>query len=132
MLFVAMGAGLIAGMGYLGFAALFAVIMSVIVLACTLLDFGSSRNGGRYKTLQITVPEELDYTHVFEEVLAGYTTRYELVRVKTTNMGSLFRLSYDIILKDPAREKEMIDQLRCRNGNLEISISRQDTTVTEL
>lgn len=132
MLFVAMGAGLIAGMGYLGYAVLFAVLMCAVSLVYNTLDFGTKKNAAVYKTLNITIPEDLDYSDVFEGVLANYATKYDLVRVKTANMGSLYRLTYDICLKDPAREKEMIDALRCRNGNLEISISRQETTVTEL
>ena len=132
MLFLAMGAGLIAGMGYLGFALLFTVIMCVISLVYNQLDFGAKKNMATYKTLNITIPEDLDYTGVFEGIFAEYTTSCELIRVKTTNMGSLFRLTYNISLRDIAKEKEMIDKLRCRNGNLEISVSKQDTTVTEL
>lgn len=132
MLFLAMGAGLIAGMGYLGFALLFTVIMCVISVVYNQLDFGAKRNAATYKTLNITIPEDLDYTGVFEEIFAEYTTSCELIRVKTTNMGSLFRLTYNISLRDMTKEKEMIDKLRCRNGNLEISVSKQDTTVTEL
>ena len=132
MLFLAMGAGLIAGMGYLGFALLFTIIMCLISMLYNQLDFGAKKNAATYKTLNITIPEELDYTGVFEEIFAEYTTSCELVRVKTTNMGSMFRLTYNIALRDSAREKEMIDKLRCRNGNLEISVSKQDTTVTEL
>lgn len=132
MIFLAMGSGLICGMGYLGFAILFTVIMCAISILYNLLDFGSKKNAAVYKTLNVTIPEDLDYTNVFEEVLSTYTNSYELIRVKTTNMGSLFRLTYNVTLKDAAKEKEMIDNLRCRNGNLEISISKQDTTVTEL
>lgn len=132
MLFVAMGAGLIAGMGYLGYAVLFAVLMCGICLVYNAVDFGTKKNAAIYKTLNITIPEDLDYSDVFADVLDTYTTKYELVRVKTTNMGSLYRLTYDVCLKDGAKEKEMIDLLRCRNGNLEISVSRQETAVTEL
>jgi len=132
MLFLAMGAGLIAGMGYLGFAILFTIIMCVIYVLYNHLDFGAQKNAAIYKTLNITIPEDLDYTNVFEDVLSAYTTSCELVRVKTTNMGSMFRLTYNLRLKDAANEKEMIDKLRCRNGNLEITVSKQDTTVTEL
>ena len=74
----------------------------------------------------------MDYSGVFDEVLRHYTTDYTLTRVKTTNMGSLFRLTYDLILKDVTKEKELVDRLRCRNGNLEITISRQETSVNEL
>ena len=132
MLFVAMGTGLIAGMGYLGFAVLFALIMCCAVALYSRLDFGAKKNTALYKTLNITIPEDLDYTGVFEEVLDEYTAAWELVRVKTTNMGSMFRLTYDLTLRDAAREKEMIDQLRCRNGNLEITVSRQETRAEEL
>jgi len=132
MLFLAMGAGLIAGMGYLGFAILFTIIMCVIYVLYNHLDFGAQKNAAIYKTLNITIPEDLDYTNVFEDVLSAYTTSCELVRVKTTNMGSMFRLTYNLRLKDAVNEKEMIDKLRCRNGNLEITVSKQDTAVTEL
>ena len=132
MLFLAMGAGLIAGMGYLGFALLFAVIMCLLIILYNRLDFGTKKNAAVYKTLHITIPEDLDYSGVFEEILEKYTSSYELVRVKTTNMGSLFRLTYDLVLKEITQEKDMIDQLRCRNGNLEITISKQETTLAEL
>lgn len=132
MLFLAMGTGLIAGMGYLGYAFLFAFIMSLISMLYTRLDFGTGKNAAIYKTLHITIPEDLDYNDVVEQIFAEYASVWELVRVKTTNMGSLFRLTYNMTLKDPAKEKEMLDKLRCRNGNLEISISRQETAAAEL
>ena len=132
MLFLGMGAGLIAGMGYLGYAALFTLVLCVLVLLYNGLGLGSKKRGAVQKTLNVTIPEDLDYTDVFADIFAEYTTSSELVRVKTTNMGSLFRLTYEITLRDPMKEKEMIDKIRCRNGNLEISISRQETVVTEL
>lgn len=132
MLFLAMGAGLIAGMGYLGFSVLFTIIMCIFSVLYNLLDFGSKKNAATYKTLNITIPEDLDYTDVFENILKEYCVSCELVRVKTTNMGSMFRLTYNLTLKDTSKEKEMIDRLRCRNGNLEITVSRQETTVMEL
>ena len=132
MLFLAMGAGLICGMGYLAFALLFTVILSLFTLIYGQLGFGAQKVAALYKTLNITIPEDLDYTGVFDPILSEYASSYELIRVKTTNMGSLFRLTYNLTLRDPAREKEMIDQLRCRNGNLEISVSKQDTTAAEL
>lgn len=109
MLFLAMGAGLIAGMGYLAFALLFAVIMSVMNVIFNHLDFGEKEKGQRYRTLSIMIPESLDYSGVFDEVLCHYTTDYTLTRVKTTNMGSLFRLSYDLTMREGVSEKEMID-----------------------
>ena len=131
-LFLAMGAGLITGMGYLGFAALFTIVMCAAFLVYNGLDFGQKKNASRYKTLAVVIPEDLDYSSIFDDIFAEYTSAHELVRVKTTNMGSMFRLTYEITLRDPAQEKQMIDKLRCRNGNLEISVSRQETVEVEL
>lgn len=128
MLFLAMGAGLITGMGYLGYALLFTGIMCLLTMLFTGLELGTKKEASKYKTLNITIPEDLDYSGVFEEILGAYTSSCELIRVKTTNMGSMFRLTYDLVMKDEANEKEMIDQLRCRNGNLEITVSKQETT----
>ncbi len=132
MLFLAMGAGLICGMGYLGFAGVFTLLLGLLSLVYARLDLGQHRQGELYKTLTITIPEDLNYTQVFEDIFDEFTVSRELVRVKTTNMGSMFRLTYHIKLKDPAREKELLDELRCRNGNLELSLARQETAVTEL
>lgn len=132
MLFLAMGAGLIAGMGYIGFAFLFTIIMCVAFVIYNMFGMGCKRNAEKYKTLNITIPEDLDYTGVFDELLVEYTKTYELARVKTTNMGSMFRLTYNVVLKDPAKEHELIDRIRERNGNLEISVSKQETTETHL
>ncbi len=131
-LFLAMGAGLITGMGHLGFAVLFTAIMCSVFLLYNRLDFGASKKGAAYKTFTITIPEDLDYTGVFEDIFREYTVCHDLISVKTTNMGSMFRLTYHVTLRDTAKEKEMIDKLRCRNGNLEIMVSLQETTVTEL
>lgn len=132
VLFLAMGTGLITGMGYLGCAFLFAIILSGISVLYSYFDFGVRKNGNLYKTLRITIPEDLDYSGVFEELLQSYASSWELVQVKTTNMGSLFRLTYNLTLNNANSEKELIDKLRCRNGNLEISVSKQETTVSEL
>ena len=130
-IFLAMGAGLIAGMGYLGFAALFTVIMCAMFLACNAVA-GYSGSDAIYRTVKITIPEDLDYTGAFEDIFAVYTRKNELIRVKTTNMGSMFRLTYSVTLKDAAKEKEMIDRIRERNGNLEITVSKQETRIAEL
>ena len=131
-LFLAMGAGLIAGMGYLGFAVLFTLVMCVIFVLYNCLDFGAKKNAATFKTFTITIPEDLDYSGVFDDIFAEYTRSHDLIRVKTTNMGSMFKLTYNVELSDVAREKEMIDKLRCRNGNLEIAVSKQETVGTEL
>lgn len=131
-LFLAMGAGLIAGMGYLGFAAVFTVVMCAVFVLYNRLDLGAKKNSDAYKIFAITIPEDLDYSGVFDDVFAEYTVTHDLVRVKSTNMGSMFKLTYNVTLRDVTKEKEMIDKIRCRNGNLEITVSKQETTVTEL
>lgn len=131
-LFLAMSTGLIAGMGYLAFAALFTVIMCAVFLVYNRLDLGVRKNAATYKTLTVTIPEDLNYSGVFDDIFQRYTSAHDLIYVKTTNMGSMFRLTYQISLLDIAKEKEMIDQLRCRNGNLEIAVSNQETTAAEL
>lgn len=131
-IFLAMGAGLICGMGYIAYAVLFSVVLSVVSLIYSYFDFGIGEKTALYKTLHITIPEDLDYTGVFEDLLNEYASKWELVQVKTTNMGSLFRLTYNLTLRTGAKEKELIDKLRCRNGNLEITVSKQETNVYEL
>lgn len=131
-IFVAMGAGLIAGMGYMGYSILFSLIVGGITMLYNALNLGEGRRAARYKTLHIAIPEDLDYTGVFDPVLKRYTSSFELKQVKTTNMGSLFKLTYDLELKNPGQEKTLIDELRCRNGNLEISVSHQEIAAAGL
>lgn len=130
-IFLAMGAGLIAGMGYLGFAAIFTVIMCAIFLLYNLLA-DNSKSEALNKTIKITIPEDLDYTGAFDDIFDEYTKKTELIKVKTTNMGSMFRLTYNVTLKDAAKEKQMIDRIRERNGNLEIFVSKQESRTAEL
>ncbi len=131
-IFLAMGAGLIAGMGYIAYALLFSAILSAVSMIYNSVGFGSRRNLSRYKTLHITIPENLDYTGVFDDLLCEFTSSYELVQTKTTNMGSLFKLTYQLVMKDSKSEKEFIDKLRCRNGNLEITVSSQENISYQL
>lgn len=131
-LFLAMGTGLVVGMGYIAYAFLFAIVLGLATLVYNQLDFGLSKKGQLYKTLHITIPEDLNYSVVFDEVFLDYTSSYELVQVKTTNMGSLFRLTYNLTLTQKGIEKEFIDKLRCRNGNLEIIVNKQETNLGEL
>ena len=131
-LFFAMAAGLMAGMGYLAYAGIFTLVLCLAFVLLSFVDLGSQRNAARYKTLTVTVPEDLSYPDAFSDIFTEYTKSWELVRVKTTNMGSLLRLSYQITLADCAKEKEMLDQLRCRNGNLEISLASQEMGAAEL
>lgn len=131
-IFLAMATGLITGMGYLGIAAVFTLIMCAAFMIYSTLDLGAKANADKYKTLKIMIPEDLDYTGVFDDLFREYTASNELVNVKTTNMGSMYKLTYDVTLKDPSYEKEFIDNIRCRNGNLEVSVSRQGTAAVEL
>ena len=126
-LFVAMGTGLITGMGYLGYGALFTLILGAAMMLYNAMSLRTGAGGVTECTLHITIPEDLDYTGVFDPVLAKYTRRSELKQVKTTNMGSLFKLTYDLTLRDGGQEKALIDALRQRNGNLEISLCQQET-----
>lgn len=131
-IFLAMGTGLVVGMGYFGYAMFCAIILGGASLLYSHVDFGARKKSSLYKTMNITIPEDLDYTGVFDGLLREYTSEYELIQVKTTNMGSLFRLTYNLTLKNTNQEKELIDKLRCRNGNLEITVSKQETVIGEL
>lgn len=124
-LFFAMSCGLMTGMGYLGYALIFAIIMTLIYMLYNAVNLGGRGNKTLDKTLNIVIPESLDYTGVFDDIFADYLSDFELTNVKTTNMGSMFKLTYDVVLKKEASEKEMIDKLRCRNGNLEINVSKR-------
>lgn len=122
VIFITMAIGLATGMGYLGIATVFTVIILVVMLIYTRIGLGSS--GNLTKTLKITIPENLDYTTIFDDVFKKYTKRAVLNQVKTVNFGTMYRLDYEIILKNSANEKLMIDELRCRNGNLDIICGR--------
>ena len=129
LIFLCMVAGLIAGMGYLAYAALFTVILCVIYLVTNLFDPAAK---GLRRRLRVTVPEDLDYTGIFQSTLSVYCKDWKLVQVKTINMGALFRLTYDVTLKEAAKEKVFIDDLRLQNGNLEISLAEAETTDSDL
>ena len=120
-IFLAMAIGLATGMGQLIFASVMAVISVVLILIMNCVKFDNK--DGYEKMLKITVPEDLDYTGAFDEVFLKYTDSYETEQVKTTNMGSLFEIRYKIKMKKNVSEKEFIDNLRIRNGNLNITIT---------
>lgn len=123
-LFLAMMLGLATGTGYVALAALSCIILCAVMVLLTLCPMPK---GDSEKLLRITIPESLDYTGLFDDLFAQYTRRHELVQVKTTNMGSLYELRYHVQLKDAAREKEFLDAIRCRNGNLNISCGKVPT-----
>lgn len=131
-IFFAMGAGLIAGMGYLGFAALFTMVMCTVFLIYNFLADGASKSDAVNKTVKIVIPEDLDYTGAFDDIFEEFTKKHELIKVRTTNMGSMFSLTYNVTLKDTAKEKQMIDRIRERNGNLEVAVSKQEGRIAEL
>lgn len=122
-LFMAMATGILTGTGSTLYAVAFTLIISAVVLVYQAMDFGRTKNEDLHRNLRITIPEDLDYTGVFDEVFEEYAKDYRLLSSRTSNMGSMFRLTYDVTLRDLSIEKEFIDKLRCRNGNLEISIS---------
>ena len=122
--FAAMAAGLANGMGYLELSLVLTLIFG---LATLVLETAFAMNARvTEKDLRITIPESLDYYHVFDDIFEKYLKRAELVRVKTTNMGSLYELEYAVTEADEEKEKEMIDEIRVRNGNLNIVCGRRD------
>ena len=121
--FLAMAVGLACGIGYPGFAALFTVIILAVLMIYDKIELMGGRGSKLHKVLKVTVPEDLDYSGMFDDLLASYTKEANLVSIKTTNLGSLNKLTYDITLKESGTEKKFIDELRTRNGNLEISLA---------
>lgn len=122
--FMATVAGVTVGTGYIAYAVLFSliVVLTNIIVSCTSVG----KENDRVKTLRITVPESLDFEGIFDDIFEKYTTSHEVIRIKTTNMGSLYQISYNIKLKSGVSEKEMIDDIRVRNGNLDIVSSRPE------
>jgi hypothetical protein len=126
-IFLAMAAGLAVGMGYPGFAILFTVIVGLASMLYARFGLGGTDDDRAGKELRITIPEDLDYDGVFDDLLNEYAGNWQLVSVRTTNMGSLYKLRYLLSMKEGKSEKELIDKLRCRNGNLEVSLSLAQT-----
>lgn len=124
-IFLAMAIGLATGMGYVGLAALLFLILAGAMLALTALRFGQKEDAGRI--LKITIPEDLDYDALFDDLFERYTTAHTLEKVKTTNMGTLYELRYRITLRQEPVPKVFLDELRCRNGNLNITCCREET-----
>ena len=115
-IFLAMTVGLCCGMGYCAMA----VLAAVVTCGLLLLQGGQAADA-RERDIRVTVPENLDYSTLFSDLFAEHTTTSKLLRVKTVNMGSLYSLHYRVTLKDADKEKNLLDAMRCRNGNLEIS-----------
>lgn len=129
-IFFAMAIGLATGMGYIGYAVIFLLIIGLATVVLTCTSFGELKM--EEKELKITIPENLDYNGIFDDLFEKYTNNVQLNLVKTTNMGSLYELQYRILLKDENSEKELLDELRCRNGNLNIVCGRVASRGNEL
>ena len=124
-IFLAMAVGLVCGMGYVLYAAIVTAVLGAALGIYQVSGLGT-KGDYRDRVLKITIPEDLDYAGLFTDIFAAYTTYHELVSVRTSNMGSLYKLTYEVGIADPAAEKAMIDDIRCRNGNLEVALMRQE------
>jgi len=129
-IFFAMAIGLASGMGHLTFAALMTAVVGVVFLLLGKIPFGEPKFNEKH--LKVMIAENLDYTDIFDDIFEEYTKECCLQRVKTTNLGSMYELEYHITLRDVGREKEMLDEIRCRNGNLTIICGRGHGIADEL
>ena len=130
-IFFAMAVGLATGEGYVTFAAVFTVLLCLMTVLLEKIGFGESKKQV-YKDLRVTIPESLNYSEVFVDIFNKYTDKCETTKVRTTNMGAMYEISYKVKLKDEAAEKEMIDTIRTRNGNLPVICSRSEIKRDEL
>lgn len=124
-LFLAVALGIACGMGYVVLAGAFFALVTVFFLLLLLVGFGENR--GVQRDLRITIPEDLDYEGIFDDLFASYTSAHSLDRVKTTNMGTLYELRYTVTLKDEKKIKSFLDEIRTRNGNLTVICGRVNT-----
>lgn len=132
IIFIDMACGLAFGMGYVAYGLFFGILAGVVLLALEKLNLWDKKNKTKQRILKVTMPEDLNYPEVLEDVLSKYTKRYELIKVKTINMGSMFRITYRIELNNSLEEKMFIDDIRLCNGNLEVSCEKYDSERIEL
>lgn len=125
VVFFAMASGLACGLGYMTFAVIFTLVIILVLVALSITDF-ADKNAGK-RQLRITIPENLNYTHAFDGIFDNFLSSKELTKVKTTNMGTMFELTYIIEMNKDINEKEFIDSLRVVNGNLNITLGMIDT-----
>lgn len=130
VVFFAMAAGLACGLGYVTFAAVFVILLVLVLMLLTITGFAETDRG--VKQLKVVIPENLNYTNVFDEVFEEYLSKAELKKVKTTNMGTMFELTYNVMVKKGADEKEFIDALRVRNGNLNVMLGMMESDAAVL
>lgn len=126
-IFFDIAAGLACGVGLYGYGALFVALLCLFMIVISVIDFGKPNTTAKH--LKITIPENLDYEGIFDEILSRYATDYTLLKVKTTDLGSLYELTYSINMNKNADEKRFIDEIRCRNGNLNIVLSLASTEI---
>lgn len=131
-IFLAMATGLACGMGYPDFSVIFAAILCGMTLLLNATSFGENKAGVKRKFLTVTVPEDLEYGGIFDDIFERYTNTARLIGVRTTNLGSLNKLTYEVTLKELGSEKQMIDEIRERNGNLEVGLTIMPQVPTEL
>ncbi|MCU7356164.1 DUF4956 domain-containing protein [Enterococcus dispar] len=130
-IFWSMGIGLATGMGYIGYIVIFSIITSILVIILQGTRFGEN-NKVAEREIKITIPEDLDYPELFDDIFEKFTYQYSMESVRTTNMGSLYELRYRQKLRDVALEKNLLDELRVRNGNLPIVSGKVATAKDEL
>lgn len=121
-----MAAGLACGVGAFGYAVLFTLILCILMFVLSKFNFGARKTLQR--TLKITIPETLSYDDAFDEVFQKYNVQYELKKIRTTELGSLYELVYGVTMNQLTNQKEFLDEIRCRNGNLDLSLTMSPTT----
>lgn len=132
IIFISMASGLAFGIGYIAYATIFLIVLGLVLIIFELLNIWNKKVDIKEKIIRITIPEDLDYTTIFDDIFLEYTSKWEVIKVKTINMGSMFKIYYQVNLKDVSKEKAMIDKIRCRNGNLEVLVQRVDYNQSEL
>lgn len=128
-IFFSMTIGITCSIGHIGYGALITALVCAVHILLQLFHFGDRKK--EEKELRITIPENLDYNDIFDDIFETYTNTNKLIAVKTTNMGSMYELTYHIELLNEGTEKKMIDEIRCRNGNLTVVYGRRDYNALE-
>lgn len=129
-IFLSMAVGLTTGLGYIYIAIILVMVIEGMIIIFSLTRFGESSS--KRRTLKVSIPEELDYTDIFDDIFEKYTEKNTLIKVKLKNLGTIFQLTYDIHLKDIKDEKKFIDEIRVRNANLDVVCSRIISNPEEL
>ena len=119
--FFAMGAGLACGVGFIGYGIIFTLVLCLIMFLLSAINFGMPKNTA--KILKITMPENVDFDHIYDDIFEKYTTRFKPIKTRTADLGSVYEVIYDVRLKKDISEKEFIDEIRCRNSNLTIILT---------